>query len=78
VTGGPYRWFGHPVYTGMVLNYVGIALALGTWLGGIVALGTLLAAAVYRIREEEHLLIEASGNEYRDYMRRTWKLFPGW
>jgi len=78
ITEGPYRWLRHPAYTGMVLTYVGIALALGTWLGGAVTLVIMLAATLYRIQVEEHILIQTFGNEYRDYMKRTWKLFPGW
>jgi protein-S-isoprenylcysteine O-methyltransferase Ste14 len=78
ITDGPYRWLRHPAYTGMVLVYMGIALALGTWLGAVITTGFMLAATVYRIRVEEQVLIETFGNEYRDYMKRTWRLFPGW
>jgi protein-S-isoprenylcysteine O-methyltransferase Ste14 len=78
VTDGPYRWFRHPAYTGMVLIYLGIVLAFGTWLGTLVALILMLSATLYRIRIEEQVLVEAFGKEYREYMHRTWKLFPGW
>jgi protein-S-isoprenylcysteine O-methyltransferase Ste14 len=78
ITDGPYRWIRHPAYTGMVLIYLGIALAMGTWLGGAATLGIMLAATLYRIRVEEQVLIQFFGNEYRDYMKRTWRLFPGW
>lgn len=36
------------------------------------------SATLYRIRIEEQVLVEAFGKEYREYMHRTWKLFPGW
>jgi protein-S-isoprenylcysteine O-methyltransferase Ste14 len=78
ITDGPYRWLRHPAYTGMVLIYFGIALSLGSWLGAIAALVMMLSATLYRISIEEKVLIEAFGDEYRDYMKRTWKLFPGW
>ena len=78
ITDGPYRWIRHPAYTGMVLIYLGIALAIGTWLGGVVTLGLMLAATMYRIGIEEQVLIDTFGNEYRDYMKRTWRLFPDW
>jgi protein-S-isoprenylcysteine O-methyltransferase Ste14 len=78
VTDGPYHWIRHPAYTGMILIYLGIALALGTWLGGVFTLGLMLGAVLYRIVVEERVLLENFGNEYRDYMCRTWKLFPGW
>ena len=78
ITAGPYRWFRHPAYTGMVLIYLGMALAIGTWLGAIITTGFVLAAILYRIRVEEQVLIEKFGDQYRDYMQHTWKLFPGW
>jgi protein-S-isoprenylcysteine O-methyltransferase Ste14 len=78
VTDGPYRWLRHPAYTGMLLMYAGINLALGTWLGALVGLGLVLIATLYRIGVEENALIEAFGKEYPEYMRRTWRLIPGW
>jgi protein-S-isoprenylcysteine O-methyltransferase Ste14 len=78
ITDGPYRWIRHPAYTGMILVDLGIAFALGTWLGAVVTLGLILGATMYRITIEENVLIAAFGDEYRDYMKRTWKLFPGW
>jgi protein-S-isoprenylcysteine O-methyltransferase Ste14 len=78
ITDGPYRRIRHPAYTGMILIYLGIALALGTWLGGVIALGLMLGAAMYRIGVEERVLLENFGNDYRDYMKHTWRLFPGW
>jgi protein-S-isoprenylcysteine O-methyltransferase Ste14 len=78
VADGPYRWFRHPAYTGMVLIYAGIVLALGSWLSTLVALTLMLSATLYRISVEEKVLIGTFGDEYRGYMRRTWKLFPGW
>jgi protein-S-isoprenylcysteine O-methyltransferase Ste14 len=78
ITHGPYRWIRHPAYTGMILSFLGIAIAIGTWLGGVITLGLMLAATMYRIGTEEQVLIATFGNEYRDYMKRTWKLFPGW
>ena len=78
VTDGPYRRLRHPAYTGMVLVYAGIGLALGTWLGAVVALALVLGATMYRISVEEEVLIAAFGREYCEYIRRTWRLFPGW
>lgn len=75
---GPYQWIRHPAYTGMVFIYVGIALALGTWVGAALSLALMLAATTYRIIVEERQLTTVLGDEYRDYMARTWRLFPGW
>ena len=78
IIGGPYRWIRHPAYTGMLLMDAAIVLSLGTWVGALFMFGVLLAASLYRIRVEEQALIEAFGDDYRAYLRRTWRLFPGW
>jgi protein-S-isoprenylcysteine O-methyltransferase Ste14 len=78
VTDGPYRWIRHPAYTGMLIIDAAVVLSLGTWAGALFMFGILLAASLYRIRVEEHALVQTFGAEYVEYMRRTWRLFPGW
>jgi protein-S-isoprenylcysteine O-methyltransferase Ste14 len=78
VTRGPYRWVRHPAYTGSILTLIGVALTLGTWVGGLLTVIICLLTYSYRVRVEEQALVTALGNTYRDYMRRTWRFFPGW
>jgi protein-S-isoprenylcysteine O-methyltransferase Ste14 len=73
---GPYRWIRHPAYTGMILIYTGMIMALGTWLGTFVTFMLVTGSLLYRIRVEEQTLLTALGNEYREYMQNTWVLFP--
>jgi protein-S-isoprenylcysteine O-methyltransferase Ste14 len=68
----------HPAYTGGSIATIGFALALGSWVSVALITLTLLLAFAYRIRLEEQLLLSAFGDVYRDYMARTWRLFPGW
>jgi protein-S-isoprenylcysteine O-methyltransferase Ste14 len=75
---GPYRWLRHPAYTGGLIATIGFALALGSWLSVIPIAIILLLAFSYRIRLEEQLLLATFGDAYRDYIARTWRLFPGW
>jgi len=77
VTQGPYKYIRHPSYTGILLTFAGIPLAIGTWFGAIVAITAKWIAIQYRIRIEEEALQEAFGSEYEEYKKRTWKLFPG-
>lgn len=74
---GPYRWLRHPAYTGSILSLVGFPLALGTWAGGVLVLVLSLVGFLYRVRIEEQALLDALGDEYRDYMEHTWRFFPG-
>jgi protein-S-isoprenylcysteine O-methyltransferase len=76
VTTGPYRFVRHPSYTGMLLIFAGIGLALGSWLS-LVALVVFPALGIaYRIRVEERTLLSAFGEEYKGYMERVRRLVP--
>jgi protein-S-isoprenylcysteine O-methyltransferase Ste14 len=75
---GPYRWIRHPAYTGMIVVYVGMVMALGTWLGALLTFIIVTGGLLYRIHVEEQALLSALGAEYNDYMKQTWLLFPGW
>lgn len=76
ITTGPYRWVRHPAYTGSIITLGGFGLAAGSWVGAILAIAIALAAYMYRVRIEERAMLEALGEEYRDYMRRTGRFFP--
>lgn len=78
ITSGPYRHIRHPAYTGMILFYVGFALALGSGAGVVTSTLIIFTATAYRIKIEELALREAFGTEYEEYIQRTWKLVPGW
>lgn len=76
VTRGPYRLLRHPAYTGGILLFAGIGLAMGNWIS---AIGTPLAvtlAYVWRIHVEEHALAERFGAEFEARKRRTWAVIP--
>jgi protein-S-isoprenylcysteine O-methyltransferase Ste14 len=75
VTSGLYRFVRHPIYTGSLLAVVGIFLVFRSRLvwGALplYGLGTL-----WRIHDEERLLLAAFGEEFRRYRARTWRLLP--
>lgn len=69
VTTGPYRFFRHPIYAGLMLAFIGTALLIGTvtaWLAPLAALWAFVTKA--RIEEQQLSLIFA---EYEDYRKRT-------
>ena len=74
---GPYRWLRHPAYSGSILSLVGFSLSVGTWVGALLVPVFNLSGYLNRVRIEEEALLEVFGSEYRDYMRHTWRLFPG-
>jgi protein-S-isoprenylcysteine O-methyltransferase Ste14 len=76
VTSGPYSLARHPIYTGLLLATVGTALALGEWRNIIGAVFVLLGF-LFKIREEELIMMEAFPETYHAYRKRVRALVPG-
>ena len=76
VTSGPYRVVRHPGYLSQIMCMTGIGLALSSLVGLGLAV-FVLPLFVYRMGEEETMLLAAFGEEYRAYMQRVrWRLIP--
>jgi protein-S-isoprenylcysteine O-methyltransferase Ste14 len=74
---GPYRWVRHPSYTGLILTFAGIGLALGNWAALLAATIVPTAGLVFRIRVEERALLAGLGGPYRRFAAGRPRLFPG-
>jgi protein-S-isoprenylcysteine O-methyltransferase Ste14 len=73
---GPYRYVRHPSYTGALIFFVGLGLALQSW-GAVLALALIFAVVYgYRMHVEEQILISDLGEVYISYSRRTKRLIP--
>jgi protein-S-isoprenylcysteine O-methyltransferase len=77
VRSGLYSRLRHPAYTGLMLSFLGLGVAMGNWLSLAVIVFPISAALLYRIHIEERLLRETFGEEYVEYSRTTKKLIPG-
>jgi protein-S-isoprenylcysteine O-methyltransferase Ste14 len=75
VEAGPYRYIRHPIYTGLLLLFLGNALQVGDW-RGLLAVAIVLASFWRKLRLEEHWLQERFGDAYRAYRQRTGALLP--
>jgi protein-S-isoprenylcysteine O-methyltransferase Ste14 len=77
VEGGPYRWVRHPSYTGLIVTFLGLGLALGNW-ASLAAMAIVpTAGLIYRIHFEERALLDGLGGPYRRYAEGHSRLFPG-
>jgi len=76
VEAGPYRWIRHPAYSGTLLTMLGLGLAMTNWLSLVCMLVFSWLGHEYRVWVEERALIEALGQPYREYMRRTRRFIP--
>ena len=75
VTGGPYRFVRHPIYSGLLLAFVGSGLARGEW-RGVVAVALVLWALWRKLRVEERWMRERFGAAYEAYSERVAALVP--
>ena len=74
---GPYARVRHPIYLGMLLFLLGLAVAMGHWLQLIVGLPVFLIGTAIRTRAEDRLLEEQFGDEFRAYAAHTPAVVPG-
>ncbi|MBI4486927.1 MAG: isoprenylcysteine carboxylmethyltransferase family protein [Acidobacteria bacterium] len=66
---GPYRWLAHPLYVGSSMMGLGLAIAAGSPLAGLLV-GLYLAATVTAaIKREEAFLRRTFGDRYDSYRR---------
>jgi protein-S-isoprenylcysteine O-methyltransferase Ste14 len=73
---GPYRYVRHPSYTGAIMIFTGIGLAILSWGAVLVLLVASFIVYEYRIHIEEKALVEGFGEEYVRYMAETKMLVP--
>lgn len=76
VTQGVFRHIRHPIYSAHLLWGIAQVFLLQNWIAGLSMLVTFLPGYLYRVRVEEQMMIEHFGDEYREYMGRTGRLFP--
>jgi protein-S-isoprenylcysteine O-methyltransferase Ste14 len=72
---GPYRLIRHPGYLGSILMWIGAATATTNWIVMLITLLVMLSAYVYRIQNEEKMLL-TTNTEYAEYQAHTWRLIP--
>jgi protein-S-isoprenylcysteine O-methyltransferase Ste14 len=72
---GPYRWVRHPIYTGLLIGFLGTAIARGEW-RGLFAVVIVFAALWRKLKLEEQWMIETFGDAYLRYRERVRALIP--
>ena len=75
ITSGPYGLVRHPIYTGLLVAFIGTAIARAEW-RGVLAVALVLISFWHKLRLEEAWLTEEFGDVYRDYRRRVSALIP--
>ncbi|HVA56176.1 MAG TPA: isoprenylcysteine carboxylmethyltransferase family protein [Gammaproteobacteria bacterium] len=75
IRSGPYRLVRHPIYTGLLLGFIGTAIARDEWRGWLAVL--IVFAALWRkLRLEERWLTQQFGEPYSQYRDKVAALIP--
>ncbi|MBL8821422.1 MAG: isoprenylcysteine carboxylmethyltransferase family protein [Planctomycetia bacterium] len=73
---GPYMLLRHPSYTGLLLEFLALALAYQNLISLMIIMVPSTYIMLRRIRHEERVLKRALGEPYRVYLKKTYSLLP--
>jgi protein-S-isoprenylcysteine O-methyltransferase Ste14 len=76
VTNGVYSLIRHPMYASIWMWGIGQGLVLQNWLAGWLFAAGFAVMYFVRLPREEKMMIEQFGDPYREYMKRTGRIFP--
>lgn len=76
VQSGPYQYVRHPMYAAFFIIGIGFTLLAENWLIGVIYLIPLWVMYMARARAEEQMMVERFGEMYREYIKRTGRLWP--
>lgn len=76
ISTGPYAYVRHPMYSGAIVYFLGLALLLGSWYAVAIALVVIALFGLRAVWEEQTLMDELPG--YAAYAQRVrYRLIPG-
>ena len=72
---GPYKWIRHPIYTGILLSFVGTILLQGE-VRAFLAFLLILLALYRKAKREERFLSEEFGEGFAEHAKHTGMFLP--
>src|ERR1700722_17715221 len=75
ITTGPYAVVRHPIYTGILTGFLGMAIAISQ-VRGFIVLVLIFVAFLIKLRMEEQWMRSQFGETYATYARQTAALVP--
>ena len=76
VTNGIYKYMRHPMYCALWLWTIVQALLLHNYIAGFSGIVSYGLLYLLRVKKEEGMMIKQFGQQYKDYMAKTGRLFP--
>jgi len=74
---GLYRWIRHPIYTGILVGFLGTELIKGH-ARGLLGFVILWASFYFKARREENFLRQEFGEGFEEHARHTGMFLPKW
>lgn len=76
ITSGIYARIRHPMYLSQLILSLAQALLLQNWIAGLIGLVCFIPFYLIRVKEEDKLMLDTFGDEYRKYREKVGGLFP--
>lgn len=76
ITDGVFKYIRHPMYSAHLLWAIAQVLLLHNWIAGYSFLIIAVPLYLLRVKNEEKMMTEQFGEEYREYMKRTGRVIP--
>ena len=76
ITNGIYKYIRHPMYAAHIYWALAQILMLHNWIAGYSFIIVLLPYYILRVKKEEEMMIDQFGDQYKDYMKYTGRIFP--
>ena len=76
ITNGIFGYIRHPMYASQWIWVIAQPLLLQNWIVGFADLLIFILFYFLRVRAEEKMMLDAFGNDYREYMNKTGAVFP--
>ncbi len=77
MTSGIYARIRHPMYAAHIVQGIGQVLFLPNWIAGPAWLVTVGILYLFRVGNEERMMLDRFGSKYEIYMQNTGRLLPG-
>jgi protein-S-isoprenylcysteine O-methyltransferase Ste14 len=75
ISNGVYKIVRHPIYSGLLLMFMGNAIIVGSW-RGLIGVSILFISFWFKLKKEEKWLTDIFGNKYLEYMNNTKAMIP--
>jgi len=72
---GPYKWIRHPIYTGILISFLGTVLLLGE-VRALCGFAFVVLALYRKARREERFLSEEFGEGFAEHAKHTGMFLP--